>query len=337
MPIHLIWGDDITSIERSIEALINKVIDPGWSSINFSKLDGSDINQAKQALEEIRTPPLGNGGRVVLLKRNPYCNNCPEELTKMFEEVIQVIPNNSHLILSNVNKPDGRLKTTKALQRLIKSDKAFERSFLLPAFWDVNGQKNFINCIAKEMGLLLDSDATLLLVEAIGNDSERLASELSKLSLLAQSQNVKPSQAEPYLPISAKLVNSLIDGITSNALQVGESLLRGEKAEAIQRIDALLNAGEPPLRIISTLSGQVRGWLWVSLLDKQGEKDVSVIAKAAGIANPKRIYVMRKQLQGRPPQKFLNLLNRLLEVEADIKRGIMAKDAFRDYLIADKE
>ncbi len=42
----------------------------------------------------------------------------------------------------------------------------------------------------------------------------------------------------------------------------------------------------------------------MSLLEQQGERDVAVIAKAAGIGNPKRIYVMRKQLQGRQPNAF---------------------------------
>ncbi|NBV58681.1 MAG: DNA polymerase III subunit delta, partial [Synechococcaceae bacterium WB4_2_0811] len=72
------------------------------------------------------------------------------------------------------------------------------------------------------------------------------------------------------------------------------------------------------------------GWLWVSLLDRQGEQDVAVIAKAAGIGNPKRIYVMRKQLRGRKPDALLKLLARLLEVEAALKLGANPSDAFRD-------
>jgi DNA polymerase-3 subunit delta len=71
----------------------------------------------------------------------------------------------------------------------------------------------------------------------------------------------------------------------------------------------------------------------VSLLEQQGERDVAVIAKAAGIGNPKRIYVMRKQLQGRQPKRFLSLLGRLLEVEALLKRGSLPKNAFRDGLL----
>ena len=158
------------------------------------------------------------------------------------------------------------------------------------------------------------------LVEAIGTDSARLESELRKLSLRDTS-------------ISAARVQELVGGRSTNALAVGDALLEGNPGEAIARWDALIEAGEPALRIVATLTGQIRGWLWVSLLEQQGERDVAVIAKAAGIGNPKRIYVMRKQLQGRPPKRFLSLLGRLLEVEARLKRGAQPGDAFRDGLL----
>ncbi|MFM7550955.1 MAG: DNA polymerase III subunit delta, partial [Cyanobacteriota bacterium] len=95
-------------------------------------------------------------------------------------------------------------------------------------------------------------------------------------------------------------------------------------------VDALLAANEPALRIVAALSSQIRGWLWVALLDQKGEQDVNAIAKAAGIGNPKRIYVMRKQIRGKPPARFLRLLSQLLEVEAALKRGADPGDAFRD-------
>ena len=75
MPIHLIWGDDLAATEREIDNLIKRVIDPPWSSINLSRLDGTDSIQASKALEEARTPPFGGGGRVIILKNSPFCNS----------------------------------------------------------------------------------------------------------------------------------------------------------------------------------------------------------------------------------------------------------------------
>lgn len=334
MPIHLIWGDDAAAQEHAIESLISEVVDPAWSSINLSRLDGADSGQATQALEEARTPPFGGGDRIVLLQRSPFCNACPSELSDRFENALELIPATSHLVLSNPNKPDGRLRTTKALQKLVKLKQANEKSFVLPAIWDGAGQRELVERTARDLGLQLKPEATTDLVEAIGNDSTRLKSELQKLALHAETYKEGRTTGEASTLICAENVAALIEGMATNALQVGDSLLAGQAGEAIARLDALLDAGEPALRIVATLTGQIRGWLWVSLLEQQGERDVSVIAKAAGIGNPKRIYVMRKQLQGRPPQRFLKLLSRLLEVEAALKRGATPCDAFRDGLIS---
>ena len=325
MPVHLFWGDDSAALERALNKLIDGVIDPAWTSINLSRLDGADSGQALQALEEARTPPFGGGDRLVLLQRSPFCNACPSELADRFDDALDLIPDNSHLVLCNTAKPDGRLRTTKALQKRIKAKQAAEQSFQLPAIWDGAGQRQLVQRTANDLNLDLEPAAIDALIDSIGNDSARLSAELQKLALHAASRG--SSQ------ITADAVGTMIDGQAANALQVGDALLEGQVGEAISCLDALIDAGEPALRIVATLTGQIRGWLWVSLMEQQGERDVAVIAKAAGIGNPKRIYVMRKQLQGRPPTRCLNLLGRLLEVEAALKRGAQPAAAFRDGLL----
>jgi len=325
MPIHLLWGDDSAALERAINTLIADAVDPAWSSINLSRLDGAETGQAQQALEEARTPPFGGGCRLVLLQRSPFCNACPSELADRFEAAVPLIPDGSHLLLVNPAKPDGRLRTTKVLQKLVKAGNASEQSFQLPAVWDGAGQRQLVERTAADLKLRLEADAVDALIEAIGNDSARLSMELQKLALHAESSGLDS--------ISAAAIAQLIDGQASNALQVGDALLEGNVGEAISRLDGLIEAGEPALRIVATLTGQIRGWLWVSLLEQQGERDVGVIAKAAGIGNPKRIYVMRKQLRGRPPSRCLKLLGRLLDVEAALKRGAQPGAAFRDGLL----
>ncbi len=334
MPIHLFWGNDDAAREQAINALITEVIDPAWASINLTRLDGTEPIEANQALEEIRTPPFGSGGRVVLVQKSPFCNNCSKKLAESFEAVLDLIPQNSHLILSNVNKPDGRLKTTRSILKLLKLNQAEDKSFQLPAIWDNAGKKKLVERLAKSMGLAIEEKATERLVEAIGNDSSRLISELKKLEINAEVEQQKhQANISTHKLITFEAVNALVDGLSTNSLQIGDSLLNGKTGEALTRLNALLDAGEPALRIIATLTGQIRGWLWISLLEEQGERDVAVIAKAAGISNPKRIYVMRKQLQGRSPSRFLSLLSRLLEVEIAIKRGVMPKLAFQDGLL----
>ena len=317
MPIHLFWGDDEAARNRAVEALITAKLDPSWAAINLSRLDGSDPDQAAAALAEARTPPLGSGSRVVLLQRSPFCNQCPAELAAQLEANLALISPDCHLLLVNNAKPDARLRTTKALQQLIKAGQAHEQSFALPAIWDGAGLVELVQRTARELGLALEPAAAEALADAIGSDSARLASELEKLSLFAN-------------PITLAAVQALVGGQTTSALAVGDALLAGNPADAIALVDALLAANEPALRIIASLTSQIRGWLWVALLERSGERDPAVIAKAAGIGNPKRIYVMRKQIQGRTPEQMLKLLGQLLEVEAALKRGADPGEAFRD-------
>ena len=335
MPIQLIWGEDTAASERAIDSFTNEVIDPLWTSMNLSRFDGLDIAQTKQALEECCTPPFGDGCRVIVLRRSPICNNCPSEISQIFEEIIDLIPHKTFLILNNPNKPDKRLKSTKLLEKLIKSKQVIEKSFILPSVWDKSGQKAFINRTAEELQLNLTQDATLSLIEAIGNDSGRLTSELKKLALFVEARNEHKNINTSSQIITAKNVNELIQGKTTNSMEIGNNILNKEIGKAISLLDILLDTGEPPLRILATLTGQVRGWLWVSLLEKEGERDVNKISKAAGIANPKRIYIIRKQIQGKTLEHFLRLLNQLLEIEASLKRGTFAKHAFRDGLLID--
>ena len=336
MPIHLFWGDDEAARSRAVETLIAARTDPAWQSINLSRLDGSDPAQAAQALAEARTPPFGGGDRVVLLQRSPFCSQCPAELGQQLEACLELIPDSCHLLLVSSGKPDARLRTTKALQKLVKAGVAFEQSFALPAIWDGAGQVELVQRTAAELGLRLEPAAAEALSDAIGSDSARLASELDKLALYVGATPGGGTNAAASQPlITAAAVHALVGSQAANALQVGDALLAGQPAEAIALVEALLAANEPALRIVATLSGQIRGWLWVSLLDRQGEQDVNAIAKAAGIGNPKRIYVMRKQIRGRSPSRFLNLLSQLLEVESALKRGSDPGDAFRDgFLLA---
>ncbi|MEO1002020.1 MAG: DNA polymerase III subunit delta [Cyanobacteria bacterium J06638_7] len=322
MPIHLLWGDDEAARTRAQEALIAELVDPAWVTINLSRLDGNDPEQAGRALEEARTPPFGAGARVVVLQRSPFCNQCPSELAERLEQTLELIAADCHLLLINPAKPDGRLRTTKALQQRARASAGavHERSFALPAGWDAAGQVELVARTAADLGLQLEPAAAEALAAAIGSDSARLASELEKLNLYASGGGA----------ITLAAVRALVGGHSTTALAVGDALLAGQAAAAIALVDDLLAAGEPALRIVAALSSQIRGWLWVALLDRQGEQDVAAIARAAGIANPRRIYVLRKQIRGRRPERFLRLLSQLLEVEADLKRGAGAGAAFRD-------
>jgi len=337
MPIHLIWGDDYEASNREIEEIINKVIDPSWKSFNYSQIDGNDPKQNLRALEEVQSAPLGNGGRVVLVRRSPFCNGCSIELANKLEQAIKLIPDNTHLILNNSNKPDKRLKITKLIDKNIQSNSlSKEKSFTLPLPWDINGQRNLVKNILFKLNLKMNHETIDLVVESIGNDSSLINTELQKLSLLSEAVDKNSNPNKPR-EISKELVTKLIQNNSTNALEIANLLLKGERIIALKKIQSLLNNGEPPLRLIATLTGQSRGWVWVHLLDSHGNKDVKEIAKLAGIANPKRIFVIRNQIQSKSLEELLEMMKNLLKIETSIKSGINPIDAFKDNLLTESK
>ncbi len=337
MPIHLIWGDDYEACNREIEEIIQTVIDPSWKSFNYSQIDGNDQKQNFRALEEVQSSPLGSGGRVVLVRRSPFCNGCSIELANKLEQAIKLIPNNTYLILNNSNKPDKRLKTTKLIEKSIQSNSSSkEKSFLLPLPWDINGQRNLVKNILHKLNLTMNHETIDLIVESIGNDSSLINTELQKLSLLSEAVNKNLDTDRPR-EISKELVKKLIQNNSTNALEIANSILKGEIIIALNKIQSLLKNGEPALRLITTLTGQSRGWLWVHLLDSQGNQDVKEIANLAGITNPKRIFIIRKQIQGKSLKTLLELMKKLLKIEASIKSGTNPIDSFKDNLLTDSK
>ena len=92
MPIQLLWGDDSAALERAIQTVIDKDVDPCWASVNVSRLDGSESAQARQALEEAITPPFGGGARVVLLQLRTTMRRTHWQQFKASSMVTLVIP-----------------------------------------------------------------------------------------------------------------------------------------------------------------------------------------------------------------------------------------------------
>ena len=337
MPIHLIWGDDYEASNREIEEIIQKVVDPAWKNFNHSQIDGNDPKQSLRALEEVQSAPLGGGGRTVLVRRSPFCNGCSIELANKLEQAIALIPDDTHLILNNSNKPDKRLKTTKLIQKTIQLNSlSNEKSFILPQPWDINGQRKLVKNILYRLNLRMNNETIDLTIESIGNDSSLINTELQKLSLLAEAMN-KNSNINETQEITEDIVKKLIQNNSTNALEIANFLLKEDRIKALNKIQSLLKNGEPALRLISTLTGQARGWLWVHLLDSQGHHEAKEIAKLAGIANPKRIFVIRKQIQGKSLKTLLELMKKLLKIEVSIKSGSNPINSFKDNLLTESK
>ncbi|NJK47324.1 DNA polymerase III subunit delta [Candidatus Gracilibacteria bacterium] len=307
MPIYFFWGDDDFAIAHEVKRLHKTVLDPHWVQFNYDKISGDEPNATIQALERSMTPVFGMGGRLIWLVETTLAQQCPEALLSRLQETLSAIPPTSHLLLTSSKKPDSRLKSTKLLREYTEFQ---EFSSILP--WKTEELIANVERVSKQVGVKLAPAARELLAELVGNNTRQLWSELEKLSLYV---------ADATKPVNSDLVAKLVNATTQNSLQLAEAISKGKTDIALELITALLNSNEPALKIVATLVGQFRTWAIVKLQLEAGERDEKTIAIAAEINNPKRIFIIRKQIQALSARQLLAALPILLELEFNLKSG----------------
>jgi DNA polymerase-3 subunit delta len=308
MPVYLFWGDDDFAIAQAVEQLHKSVLDSHWVQFNYDKIPGEQADATIVALNQAMTPVFGVGGRLVWVNESTLCQHCSDSLLAELQRTLGVIPESSHLLLTSSKKPDGRLKSTKFLQKY-----ADIREFSLIPPWKTEEILQNVQKLAQSLGVKLTPQAEQLLAESVGNHTRQLANELEKLSLYQSDQ----SQA-----LDVDTVAALVNANTQSSLKLATAMLQGNQSLALGLVSDLINRNEPALKIVATLVGQFRTWTIIKLMLEAGEKDEKAMASAAEIANPKRIYFLRQEVQSLSSQHFLLALPLLNELEFNLKRGM---------------
>ncbi len=307
MPIYLLWGEDDFAIVQVVKKQQETILDPNWLQFNYDKIAGDQPNAMVEALNQAMTPVFGMGGRLVWVMDATICQQCSEEVLSQLQRTLPAIPENSHLLLTSSKKPDRRLKSTKLIEKYAKVQ---EFSPLSP--WKTDELINQVKHVSQEIGVKLTPKATALLAESVGNNTRQLWNELEKLRLYNLDQTTA---------LDTDIITTLVNASTQTSLQLAQAIRQGNQEQSLQLIADLIARNEPALKIVATLVGQFRTWTIVKLQIESGQKDDKIIAKAADIANPKRLYFLRKELQSFSGKQLLKTLPILLALEFSLKRG----------------
>ena len=306
MPIYLYFGEDDFSITKAVNGLTESVLDPTWVSFNYDKILPDQPNPVQTALNQAMTPPFGNGCRIVWLVDTNITHHCSQDLLAELERTLPKIPDTTVLLFTTPNKPDKRLKSTKLIQKW-----AEVRDFSPIPPWKTELLEQQVREVAEEIGVKLTPPGIVFLAEAIGNDRRQLHNELTKLQLYSIENSI----------VDLETIATLVNSQTQSSLKLATAIRMGDTIKALELVADLITHNEHPLRIVATLVGQFRTWLWVKLMVENGEQDEKAIAQAAEIGNPKRIYFLRKEVKSLSLKQLKKTLPLLLDLEVGLKRG----------------
>jgi DNA polymerase III subunit delta len=305
MTAYFFWGDDDYKIDRTVQKLKADLLDPMWLDFNYFKISPTTDLHIVEAFNQASSSPFGDGDRLTWIADSAIAQKCSDSLFLELERTLKHLPANSHLVFTSSSKPDGRIKSTKTLQKLAKV-----QEFTLIPSWNTAAIAQLVKELAISEGVNLTNDGMDFLAEAVGGDARRLVMELQKLKLFAKN-----------VPLNAKAIAQLVNQTAHNSFQLATAIRLGQISQALTLLTELLNNNEAGLRICATLTTQFRTWLWVKVLQEAGERDDKAISTAAEISNPKRIYYFKQEVQHLQSQNLIKALSVLLQLELGLKRG----------------
>lgn len=308
MPVYIYWGEDDYAIEKAITKLRDRVISPEWSSFNYNVIPPERNDALIEGLNQVVTPKFGMGGRLVWLVNTTLAQQCTENVLNELQRTLSVIPEDSFLLLTSRKKFDARLKSTK----LLKTFATQYREFALVPPWKKELLEKSVSEAAKDIGLKLTPQSLEIIAESVGNDTRLLHNELEKLRLYA---------GDTKEPLEVSIINKLVRNTTQNSLQLAASIRTGDTSRALMLVADLINANEPALKIVATLIGQFRTWLWVKIMIETGERNQQAIAQAAEVGNPKRVYFLQQEVKSLSLRQLVSIPPVLLKLEVNLKQG----------------
>jgi len=175
---------------------------------------------------------------------------------------------------------------------------------------------------AKSTGVTIRPDAAAMLANFIGSQLRLLANELDKLAMYAGESAV--ITVDDVRKLSAQVQEARVFDLT-------DALAQRNRKQALDILHDLLADGEAPLRLISTITSQVRSLLLVKELSQKGMR-AAEIASTAGLSP----FVAEKAL--RQVGKFTvsqleNSYRQLLAADASLKRSRMTPEMALDLLV----
>lgn len=182
--------------------------------------------------------------------------------------------------------------------------------------------ESWISKRARGLGVTIAPDAAELLANFIGNQLRLLANELDKLATYVGTG--KTIRADDVRKLSAQVQEARIFDLT-------DALAQRNRKQALDILHDLLADGEAPLRLLSTITSQVRTLLLVKELAQKGLRGPQ-IAATAGIA-PFVAEKALRQIGKFSPAQLENAYRSLLETDAALKRSRLTPELALDLLV----
>jgi DNA polymerase III subunit delta len=267
-----------------------------------------------EAADTKEAASTGKGGKARKTRKSAKATNTRAGFEKELAEHIATMPETTILIILVEEALEASNLLLKAAEKYGK--------ILHSTLPKGNALEQWINKRARSIDVKISPEATSLLANFIGNNLRLLANELDKLATyVGKGATIN---IDDVRQLSAQVQEARIFDLT-------DALALRNRKQALNLLHDLLSDGEPPLKLLSIITTQVRTLLLVKELAQKGLRGAQ-IASTLGMA-PFIADKALRQVHNFTPAQLEGAYRQLLSTDAGLKRSRLTPEMALDLLV----
>jgi DNA polymerase III subunit delta len=312
VPVTLVLGEEELLAERAVAdavAVATERLGPGTS---VEEVRGGGLPDGFAM--GLATASLFGGGRVVVVQEAEGLD-APAREAVLGLAADPAAATAVVLLATRPVAPGRQGKFFKDLQR--------DAATVLVAKLKPSERSSWLRAEVRRLGRKADEAAVAALVDTVGQDLRELAGAVAKLHVA-----VPP----PTVLTAGHVTEFLAQTADRGIFELTDAVFAADAATALDRLDALFDQGEDPIRLLGFIASQLR--LLLRVADHPELPKGQVAALLGGGVRDWQVDRARRQLRRFRPGDLLRALDLIAEADAHIRNGTSSPRLLLELLIA---
>ncbi|MBB6217947.1 DNA polymerase-3 subunit delta [Anaerosolibacter carboniphilus] len=324
--IYLFHGTEFYLMEHAIRGIKNKLVDDGFSELNYQVIDGKDTT-VDQIINACETLPFMAEARLVIVK-DLECfagkrKNISEDEEKRLIEYLSNISYTTYLLFTVTEGLDKRKKIVKDIGKYGKVVEFDKMDGTDLSKWVAKSFGKFGKKIS-EKDILRFIEVSSYLEKGSNKSLKDLENEIKKISDYIGDQPI----------VSLKDIELLAPKtIENNIFNLVESIGEKKGEKALMLLSDMLLEGEPEIRILFMITRQFRILYQIKLMESQGYTPMAIAPKLGLQQFIVKKYL--KQTTNFDKNSLQMALYKCLETDRGIKKGKISPRLGMELLISE--
>jgi DNA polymerase III subunit delta len=309
VPVTLVLGEEELLADRAVAdavAVARERLGPGTS---VEEVRGGGLPDGFAM--GLATASLFGGGRVVVVQE-------ADGLDATAREAVLALagdPNAGTAVVLRAVAPGRQGRFFKDVQR--------DAATVVVARLKPSERASWLRAEVRRLGRKADEAALAALVDTVGQDLRELAGAVAKLHVA-----VPP----PAVLTAGHVAEFLAPTADRGIFELTDAVFAADAATALDRLDALFDQGEDPIRLLGFIASQLR--LLLRVADHPELPKAQVAGLLGGGVRDWQVDRARRQLRRFRPGDLQGALDLIAEADAHIRNGTSSSRLLLELLIA---